>query len=120
MRADAVDRPTLVIDVTAEQPAAPLREQRPAGRDEVVEVGDVVGCDRLADRVGDVGRRARAVGPRPPSGDPVVVVLTAYALFTIARLLLSYRRRLPWPLLVASIVVDTALLMSAGPPLLTC
>lgn len=57
------------------------------------------------------------IAPRPddagmPMYEPVVIVLSAYALFTVARLLLSYRRRLPWPLLVASIVVDTALLMS--------
>ena len=35
-----------------------------------------------------------------------------YAIFTIARLLLSYRKRLPWWLLMASILIDTALLMT--------
>jgi adenylate cyclase len=57
------------------------------------------------------------IAPRPtdagmPLFDPVPIALTAYAIFTIARLLLAYRRRLPWWLLVISILIDTALLMT--------
>ncbi|MGD9724825.1 MAG: adenylate/guanylate cyclase domain-containing protein [Nitrospiraceae bacterium] len=41
-----------------------------------------------------------------------VWVLTMYVLFTVARLVLSYRRRLPAWLLVLSVVADIALLMA--------
>jgi adenylate cyclase len=57
------------------------------------------------------------LAPRPvdagmPMFEPVPLALAAYAIFTIARLLLAYRGRLPWWLLMASILVDTALLMT--------
>ncbi len=58
------------------------------------------------------------VGPRPTDAparmlvEPVPIVLAAYAVFTIARLVLAYRVRLPGWLLVLSILVDTALLIS--------
>ena len=58
------------------------------------------------------------VGPRPTDAparmliEPVPIVLAAYALFTIARLILAYRIRLPGWLLVLSILVDTGLLIS--------
>jgi adenylate cyclase len=57
------------------------------------------------------------LAPRPtdagmPMFEPVPIALTAYALFTVLRLLLAYRGRLPWWLLVISILVDTGLLMT--------
>lgn len=57
------------------------------------------------------------LAPRPadaPMGgllEPVPVTLTAYFLFTVARLALSYRGRLPAWLLLVSILADTALLL---------
>jgi len=57
------------------------------------------------------------VAPRPvdagmPMFEPVPLALAAYALFTILRLLLAYRGRLQSGLLVLSILIDTALLMT--------
>ena len=57
------------------------------------------------------------LAPRPvdagmPMFEPVPIALAAYALFTLLRLLLAYRGRLPWGVLVASILIDTALLMT--------
>jgi adenylate cyclase len=57
------------------------------------------------------------LAPRPvdagmPIWEPVPVALTAYALFTLLRLGLAYRGHVPWWLLVLSIAIDTALLMT--------
>ncbi len=57
------------------------------------------------------------IAPRPADApmrmllEPVPVTLAAYFLFTTARLVLSYRGRLPPWLLVVSILADTALLL---------
>ncbi len=57
------------------------------------------------------------IAPRPTDAgmtmyEPVPIALTAYALFTIARLALSYLRRVPWWFLVISILIDISLLMT--------
>lgn len=57
------------------------------------------------------------LAPRPvdagmPMFEPVPVALAVYALFTVLRLALAYRGRLPAGILVASILIDTALLMT--------
>ncbi|MEQ1613345.1 MAG: adenylate/guanylate cyclase domain-containing protein, partial [Hyphomicrobiaceae bacterium] len=57
------------------------------------------------------------LAPRPvdagmPMFEPVPIALVAYASFTMLRLLLAYRGRLPWAILVASILIDTVLLMT--------
>ena len=57
-----------------------------------------------------------AIAPRPADApmsmvEPVPIALAAYALFTLGRLALSYRGFMPGWLLVASILLDTALLI---------
>ncbi|MFO1171905.1 MAG: adenylate/guanylate cyclase domain-containing protein [Hyphomicrobiaceae bacterium] len=55
------------------------------------------------------------IAPRPAdagmSYQPVPLALAAYALFTIGRLALSYRQRLPGGFVILSIVADIALLL---------
>ena len=57
------------------------------------------------------------IAPRPadaPLGallDPVPVVLAAYMLFTVARLAMAYRQRLPGSVLLISILADVGLLI---------
>lgn len=58
------------------------------------------------------------IAPRPadaPRGsllDPVPLALIAYALFTVGRVAASYRRRLPGPFLLLSILADVGLLLA--------
>ena len=58
------------------------------------------------------------IAPRPddaPRGtllDPVPLALAVYAAFTIARLVLAYRQRLPGALLLVSILADVGLLLA--------
>jgi adenylate cyclase len=54
---------------------------------------------------------ARAANPPPMAIEPVPVALGLYAVFTGVRLWLAVRRRLTAPLLVASVVIDMAVLM---------
>ena len=58
-----------------------------------------------------------SLAPRPTDAgmsmyEPVPIALATYSAFTMLRLLLAYRMRLPWWLLVFSILVDTSLLMT--------
>jgi adenylate cyclase len=57
------------------------------------------------------------LAPRPTDAgmtmaEPVPIALTIYALFTMARLALAYIGRVPWWLLVISILIDISLLMT--------
>ena len=57
------------------------------------------------------------ISPRPTDAgmnliEPVPMALAAYALFTVLRLAVAYRGHMPWWLLVASILIDIALLMT--------
>lgn len=54
---------------------------------------------------------ARAANPPPMAIEPVPVALGLYALFTLARLWLAFRRRLTPPLLAASVLIDIAVLL---------
>jgi adenylate cyclase len=56
------------------------------------------------------------LAPRPTDAhmtiyEPVPIALSVYALFTIARLAIAYFGRVPWWLLVISILIDISLLM---------
>ena len=59
-----------------------------------------------------------AIAPRPADapmtvvGDPVLAILLMYGAFTVARLALAYRWRLPGLLVIASILADIALLLA--------
>ena len=57
------------------------------------------------------------IAPRPTDAgmtiyEPVPIALTVYALFTLARLAIAYFSRVPWWLLVISILIDISLLMT--------
>ncbi|MEZ5924382.1 MAG: adenylate/guanylate cyclase domain-containing protein [Hyphomicrobiaceae bacterium] len=56
------------------------------------------------------------IAPRPADAgmtmyEPVPIALAAYGLFTVGRLLLSYRGPVPGPVLILSILADVALLL---------
>jgi adenylate cyclase len=56
------------------------------------------------------------LSPKPPGANPMIApepwVLTGYVLFTLVKLSLAYRRRLPNWLLYLSVVMDMALLLA--------
>jgi adenylate cyclase len=59
-----------------------------------------------------------AIAPRPEDApermlrDPVLIVLMLYGAFTVGRLVLAYKWRLPSPLLILSILADIGLLLA--------
>jgi adenylate cyclase len=59
-----------------------------------------------------------AIAPRPEDApdrmlrDPVLIVLLMYGTFTVGRLVLAYKWRLPSPLLILSILADIGLLIA--------
>ena len=55
-----------------------------------------------------------AIAPKTSAGTgftPVIWALSLYFVFTVTRLVFAFRRRLPRPLLVASVVMDVGVLM---------